>query len=72
MISAQENEGYCLAELKVDQEYTNVSKNIHGGAIASLIDIITTCALYNTPLKKPGVSVDIKLTWVLLVFVSQF
>lgn len=58
MISAPEDQGSCLVEIKVDEKLSNVNKVIHGGAIASLADLVSTAALYNTKLRKPGVSVD--------------
>ena len=62
IISAPENEGYCFAELKVVPEFANVSGFMHGGAQTTIFDSITTFALFNTQTRKPGVSVDIKLS----------
>ena len=42
----------------------NVNQVIHGGALASLVDLVSTAALYNTKLKKPGVSVDMHLSFI--------
>ena len=41
----------------------NVNQVIHGGALASLVDLVSTAALYNK-LKKPGVSVDMHLSFI--------
>ena len=63
MVQAEENSGKCLVELKVDENLANINKVIHGGAIATLVDAVSTAALFNTPLRKPGVSVDIHLSY---------
>lgn len=63
MINAPENEGTCLVELKIDDSLVNVNKTLHGGAIASLVDAVTTIALYNTVNKKPGVSVNMNVSY---------
>ena len=41
----------------------NVNKTLHGGAIASLVDVVTTIALFNTVNKKPGVSVSMNVNY---------
>ncbi|CAF0741536.1 unnamed protein product [Brachionus calyciflorus] len=63
IVSAPENQGSCLIELKVDEKLINMNKTIHGGALASLLDISTTVALYNTPIRKLGVSVDLNISY---------
>jgi acyl-coenzyme A thioesterase 13 len=63
VLSAPENDGSCLIELKVDETLANVNKVIHGGALASLVDLVTTMALYNTPRRKPGVSVGMNISF---------
>jgi uncharacterized protein (TIGR00369 family) len=62
LIMAPENSGTCLVEFKIDETTMNARQVIHGGAIASLIDIVSTIALVNTPLQKPGVSVDMNIS----------
>ena len=62
VISAPENEGTCLIEIKIDETLINAKEVIHGGAIAGLVDSISTIALFNTPNQKPGVSVDINIS----------
>jgi acyl-coenzyme A thioesterase 13 len=63
VVRAPENGGTCLIELKVDETVMNVNRVIHGGALASLVDLVTTVALYNTPQRKPGVSVGMNVTF---------
>ncbi len=41
----------------------NVNKTLHGGAIASLVDAVTTIALFNTTNKKPGISVNMNVNY---------
>lgn len=40
-----------------------MNKTLHGGAIASLVDAVSTIALYNTSNRKPGVSVNININY---------
>ena len=63
MISAPENSGTCLVALKVDESICNVNKILHGGAISTLVDAVSTVALYNTEAKKPGVSVNLNVNF---------
>ncbi|RNA33876.1 acyl-coenzyme A thioesterase 13 [Brachionus plicatilis] len=63
VISAPENKGSCLFQIKVDESLVNINKTIHGGAVATLLDMTTTAALFNTPLRKPGVSVDMNISY---------
>lgn len=62
IISAPENSGTCLVEIEVDETLMNIRKVIHGGAIASLVDAVSTIALMNTSVQKPGVSVDMNIS----------
>jgi len=63
LISAPENEGTCLVEIRVDETLINAKQVVHGGALASLIDAVSTIALFNTPNQKPGVSVDMNISY---------
>ena len=63
-MSAPENEGTFLVEIKIDNTLANVNQVIHGGALASLVDLTSTAALFNTKLRKPGVSVDMHLSFI--------
>lgn len=42
----------------------NINQVIHGGALASLVDLVSTAALYNTKQRKPGVSVDMHVSFI--------
>lgn len=52
--------GKCTAELKVEEEHTNIYGGLHGGMSATLVDMISTYALM-TDRKGgvPNVSVNI-------------
>ncbi len=63
MISAPENEGTCLVQLKIDKSIVNINSVLHGGATASLVDLVSTIALFNTANKKPGVSVNMNINY---------
>jgi len=52
-----------LVQLKIDKTIVNINSTLHGGATASLIDLVSTIALFNTPLKKPGVSVNMNVNY---------
>ena len=62
LVYAPENEGKCVCEMKIEGGDVNVGQVLHGGLIASLVDSTTTTALFNTPLRKPGVSVNINVS----------
>lgn len=52
-----------LVEIKVDETLVNVNGSMHGGIIASLLDFVSTAALFNSPTRKSGVSVDMNLSY---------
>ena len=55
--------GRCLAEMTVDEEHTNKNGRLHGGLTATLVDTVSTAALMTTGEGKPGVSVDMNITY---------
>ncbi|XP_020842508.1 acyl-coenzyme A thioesterase 13 [Phascolarctos cinereus] len=55
--------GKLVCEMKVEEEHINRAGTLHGGLTATLIDVISTVALMNTERGKPGVSVDINVTY---------
>ena len=61
-MSAPEDSGSLIVELKIDDSIVHVFKSIHGGAVATLIDAVSTMALFNTVQRKPGVSVDMSIS----------
>jgi len=58
--------GNCVAELKVEDDHTNIMKRLHGGLSATLVDSITSFALltYEKCAGIHSVSVDLHLTYV--------
>ena len=62
ILNAPQDQGSCLAELRLDgKELVNINSVLHGGVIASLVDTVTTIALYNSPTRKTGVSVNMNI-----------
>lgn len=49
--------GQCVCHMVVGQEDTNKYGTLHGGQIATLVDIVTTLAIMGAT-GKPGVSVE--------------
>ena len=62
MLFSPENEGKCVCEMKIEETHVNVNRVLHGGLIASLIDGVSTAALYNTKIRKTGVSVNMQIS----------
>ncbi|XP_036621961.1 acyl-coenzyme A thioesterase 13 [Trichosurus vulpecula] len=61
VLSASPEKVVC--EMKVEEEHLNRIGSLHGGLTATLVDVISTLALINTERGKPGVSVDINITY---------
>ncbi|XP_070840100.1 acyl-coenzyme A thioesterase 13-like [Chaetodon trifascialis] len=55
--------GKVVCEMKVEEEHTNRGGTLHGGLIATLVDVISTVAIMNTERGAPGVSVDMNITY---------
>ncbi|XP_074128933.1 acyl-coenzyme A thioesterase 13 [Sminthopsis crassicaudata] len=55
--------GKVVCEMKVGEEHTNRMGTLHGGLTATLVDVVSTVALMNTERGKPGVSVDMNITY---------
>ncbi|XP_067677915.1 acyl-coenzyme A thioesterase 13-like [Haliotis asinina] len=56
-------EGRCVCELVVSPELSNPRGSLHGGVAATLVDIVSTWAVMTTGEKKPGVSVDLSISF---------
>ena len=48
----------------MSEEHTNLGGTLHGGMTATMVDTISTFALLTTEPYKPGVSVDLSVSWV--------
>jgi len=57
--------------MKIDNRHVNVGQVLHGGLIASLVDSVSTAALFNTPIRKTGVSVNLNISYIRAAKVSQ-
>uniref|UniRef100_UPI00398ED2D5 acyl-coenzyme A thioesterase 13 isoform X2 n=1 Tax=Pristiophorus japonicus TaxID=55135 RepID=UPI00398ED2D5 len=55
--------GKIVCEMQVEEEHVNRGNTLHGGLIATLIDVVSTTALLNTERALPGVSVDMNVTY---------
>eukprot|EP00127_Corallochytrium_limacisporum_P005545 Clim_evm62s207 gene=Clim_evmTU62s207 len=56
--------GRVVCQLKVDRSLSNAYYTLHGGATATLVDIVGTIALLTMDYKRPGVSVDINVSYI--------
>ncbi|KAK5649998.1 hypothetical protein RI129_001027 [Pyrocoelia pectoralis] len=59
-------DGKCIGEMVVEEQHTNKNKTLHGGMISTLIDTVTTLALFthkNSELVL-SVSVDLHITFI--------
>lgn len=55
--------GTCIAELTVEKEHVNIFGTLHGGLIATLVDIITSLAVFAHPRQGKGVSVNLNVSY---------
>ena len=53
-----------VGELVVEEEHQNAGGTLHGGLTATLVDSITTLALLSMENGRPGVSIDLHVSWV--------
>ncbi|CAI2346089.1 unnamed protein product [Caenorhabditis sp. 36 PRJEB53466] len=56
-------DGNIRVEFEVEKDQTNHFETLHGGCTATLIDNFTTAALLLTKQARPGVSVDLHVTY---------
>ena len=59
----QVENGTAKCKLKVDKGVQNSFKTLHGGASATLIDVVGTIALLSVDPTRPGVSVEINASY---------
>ncbi|KAK2163929.1 hypothetical protein LSH36_72g07046 [Paralvinella palmiformis] len=55
--------GSCTCQLKISEKHTNLNGDLHGGAIALLIDNVSTLALYSNENGVRGVSVNMHISY---------
>ena len=61
-VSAEE--GHVVVHVDVTIDHVNVAKNLHGGAGATLVDVVGTLAIIGTDrYHRYGVSTDLNVSW---------
>lgn len=55
--------GKLICEMKVEEQHANKMGTLHGGMIATLVDVISSLALLCTERGISGVSVDMNITY---------
>lgn len=55
--------GKVVGELVVEEEHQNAGGTLHGGLTATLVDSITTLALLSMENGRPGVSIDLHVSY---------
>lgn len=64
--------GNCIAEYKAEQDATNEVKSLHGGFSASLVDSVSTFALYShDKVRCPTVSIDLTVSFLRKIVVGD-
>jgi len=58
------NNGDVSCSLEVSDAFKNGYGTLHGGAIASIVDVVGTLSILSVDNTKPGVSVDINVSYV--------
>jgi acyl-coenzyme A thioesterase 13 len=57
-------QGTVTCSLVVEEGLQNAYSTLHGGAVATLVDVVGTLALLTKDVTKPGVSVELSVTFV--------
>ena len=61
-VSAED--GHVVVHVEVTIEHVNVAKNLHGGAGATLVDVVGTLAIIGADrYHRYGVSTDLNVSW---------
>lgn len=56
--------GHVVVNLEVTLDHVNATKNLHGGAAATLVDVVGTLAIMNLDAHhRFGVSTDLNVSW---------
>uniref|UniRef100_A0A0N4ZNU2 Acyl-coenzyme A thioesterase 13 n=1 Tax=Parastrongyloides trichosuri TaxID=131310 RepID=A0A0N4ZNU2_PARTI len=71
LVPIRANKSSVLFELKIEKEHVNGKCTIHGGQIASLVDIVTACAVSMTVRDIPMVSVEIATSYLLPAAIDE-
>lgn len=66
------SEGHVKCKIPVTPELLNGIGTLHGGAVATMVDSVSTWALVSVGKNVPGVSVDLSISYVhTLQFTSE-
>ena len=57
------DEGRIMCTMLVDEGVQNAYKTLHGGAVSTIVDVVGTMALLSIDATKPGVSVDLNVSF---------
>jgi len=57
-------DGTVSCTMTVDETVQNAYSTLHGGAVATLVDVVGTLALLTRDVTKPGVSVELSVTFI--------
>ncbi|KAK4881941.1 hypothetical protein RN001_005260 [Aquatica leii] len=65
--------GICVAELLIEEEHTNPMRGLHGGLMATIVDSLTSYALFTHEKVQgiPSVSVDLNMTYTKSVGIGE-
>jgi acyl-coenzyme A thioesterase 13 len=56
--------GHVVVHVEVTLDHVNAAKVLHGGAAATLVDVVGTIAILNEDQHhRPGVSTDLNVSW---------
>lgn len=56
--------GHVVVRVEVTLDHVNAAKTLHGGAAATLVDVVGTLAILNQDQHhRPGVSTDLNVSW---------
>ena len=57
------DKGRIMCTMLVDEGVQNAYKTLHGGAVSTIVDVVGTMALLSIDATKPGVSVDLNVSF---------
>lgn len=66
------NEKTLQAEFVVTEEMANTNGTLHGGATATIVDNVSSLGLLCSPQQKGGVSVNMSIKFVSLIFFKNY
>ena len=64
-------QGHCSCKMVVEQEHENRVGFIHGGMVATLVDVVSSAGLMTSEWAAPGVSVELSISWVYIEMTAR-